>query len=83
MARGKKKKEKTQNPEQETGVPWGRSIGLLVACVATIVGAVQGTSPAHLLYRAGVGGILACIVVNFFTRLVTRTATRRSRIHNA
>ncbi len=82
MARGKKD-EKTKKSQKETGVPWGRSIGLLVACVATIVGAVQGTSPAHLLYRAAVGGILACVAVNFFTRLVTKTATRSSRIRNA
>jgi|GEM_PF-6415883 len=78
-----KKKDKTKKPEMESGVPWGRTIGLLVACVATIVGAIQGTSPGHLLYRAGVGSILACVVVNCFTRLVSKSASRRSRIRNA
>jgi hypothetical protein len=82
MARDRKK-EKPKKAKEETGVPWGRTIGLLVACIATIVGAIQGTSPAHLLYRAGVGSILACVVVNCFTRLVNKSASRRSRVRNA
>jgi len=79
MARGKKK----QKAKSEAGFPWGRTTGLLVACTATIVGAIQGTSPAHLLYRAGVGSILACVIVNCFTRLVVKTAPRKSRVRNA
>lgn len=55
--------------------PWGRTAGLLIACVSTIVGAIQGAGPTYLLYRACVGGIIACVVVHFFVRLVTSSTT--------
>jgi len=57
--------------------PWGRASGLLVACMTTIVGALQETSPSHLLYRVCVGSVLVCFVVNRFVRIVARTSPSR------
>lgn len=65
----KKNKEKTVDQ-----LPWGRAAGLLVACVSTMAGAIQGAGPSYLLYRACVGGLMACVVVSLFVRLVMSSA---------
>ncbi len=59
------RKKKTSNQ-----LPWGRAAGLLVACASTVAGAVQGAGPAYLLYRAFMGSVVACLVVNVFVRIV-------------
>ena len=64
----KTKKPKVQLP---TRMAWGRTIGLLVACIATIVGAWQGVGLSHLLFRAAVGSLIVCVVVGIFARLVS------------
>jgi len=58
-------------------LPWGRAAGLLVACVSTVAGAVQGAGPAYLLYRACIGSIVACVIVRTFTRVVTASIVSR------
>ena len=64
---GRRKKKANQ-------LPWGRAAGLLVACGSTVAGAVQGAGPAYLLYRAFIGGLVACLVVNVFVRIVTASS---------
>lgn len=67
----KNKGDKKQTVEQ---LPWGRAAGLLVACVSTMAGAIQGAGPAYLLYRACAGGVIACVLVSLFMRLVSSAA---------
>ncbi len=62
---------------QAEDFPWGRCVGLLVACAATIAGALQGTSPAHLLFRVTVSGLVAGLAVRWFSRLVITAARSR------
>jgi len=69
----KKSKKKTA-PEEPAQMAWGRTTGLLVACAATIVGAAQGVSLSHLLFRAAVGSVIVCLVVGMFARLVSAMA---------
>jgi hypothetical protein len=40
-------------------IPWGRAIGLLAACLATLVGVQCGLEPDVILWRALIAGIAA------------------------
>jgi hypothetical protein len=57
--------------------PWGRAAGLLVACVSTVAGAVQGAGPPYLLYRACIGSVVACIIVRMFTGVILASTVSR------
>jgi hypothetical protein len=38
-------------------IPWGRTVGLLTACLATLIGVGSGLDPDVILLRAAVSGV--------------------------
>jgi hypothetical protein len=44
------------------GLPWGRTTGLLGACLATLVGVLRGLDPDVVLVRAATAGVVVGVL---------------------
>jgi len=56
-------------------IPWGRTVGLLTACLATLIGVCSGLDPDVILLRAVVSGValgvLACVMAQVWQYWLT------------
>ncbi|MCA9066214.1 MAG: hypothetical protein KDA96_24270 [Planctomycetaceae bacterium] len=51
-------------------LPWGRAVGLLLACAVTLIGIATHASPPVIVVRAFITGITTAIAVRGFVWLI-------------
>ena len=60
---------------EDRPIPWGRTAGLLMACVVTLVGAICRLEPFEILQRAVIAGVLVGLAVTWTVLLVSFVVT--------
>lgn len=58
--------------------PWGTAVGLLVGCLAVLIGLARSVSPAEIVVRAAVAALITAIVIRMFIHILMISNTTTS-----
>ena len=60
---------------EQRPIPWGRTVGLLMACIITLLGALFQMEPFEILQRAVMAAILSGLIVRLTIAMVRVAVT--------
>ncbi|HUS39665.1 MAG TPA: hypothetical protein VMX74_09455 [Pirellulales bacterium] len=63
-------------PEETPSPPWGRIVGLLTACLVTLIGVLSGLAPDLILQRALISSVIAGFGAAFVALLLEVAAKK-------